>query len=88
MEIVRSSFFNYFEIVEHLRSCPPSNSLLELVKPELTQEENDQLLISHEAFCLDEELIANIRSREVNVIKLMEKLLRTVKVMMQMRFLM
>ena len=68
VEIVRSSFFNYFEIVERLRNCTPSNSLLELVKPELTQEENDQLLISHEAFCLDEELNANIRSRQVNVI--------------------
>lgn len=69
VEIVRSSFFNYFEIVERLPGCPLSNSsLLELVKPELPREGNDQLLISYEAFCLDEELNATIRLREVNTI--------------------
>lgn len=69
VEIVRSSLFNYFEIVERLPGCPLSNSsLLELVKPELPREENDQLLISYEAFCLDEELHATIRLREVNTI--------------------
>ena len=57
VEITKSSLFNFFEISERLDKCPLSHSsLLELLKPELTQEEYRQLQISYEAFCLDEQL--------------------------------
>ena len=44
------------------------SSLLELLKPELSQGEHNQLEISYEAFSLDEELNAEIKSREANAV--------------------
>ena len=69
VEITRNSLFNFFEIAEQLNKCPLSYSgVLDLLKPELTQEEYNQLQISYEAFCLDEQLNAEIKSREANAI--------------------
>ena len=70
VEIARNSLFNFIEIIEHLQRCPLSHSaLLELLNCELSKEEYDQLQISYEAFCLDQELNAEIKSREANTIK-------------------
>ena len=69
VEIARNSLFNFFEIAEQLNKCLLSHSrVLELLKPELTQEEYNQLQISYEAFCLDEQLNAEIKLREANAI--------------------
>ena len=69
VEITRSSLFNFFEMAERLDKCPfPHSTLLELVKPELTQEEYSQLQISYEAFCLDERLNTEMKTREADAI--------------------
>lgn len=39
-----------------------------MVQPELTQEEYNQLQISYEAFCLDEQLNTGVKSRETDAI--------------------
>ena len=69
IEISKRSLFNFFEIAEQLDRCPLTHlSICELLKPELTQEEYNQLEISYEAFLLDEQLNAEIKSREANAI--------------------
>ena len=69
LEITRNSLFNFFEIAEQLKKCPLSHSsILDLLKPELTQEECNQLQISYEAYCVDEQLNAEMKSRDVNAI--------------------
>ena len=58
------------KIVERIRGSPPLShaELLEILKYELTEKEYDQLQISYKAFCCDEQLIAEIKSREANAI--------------------
>ena len=66
VEIAKNSPFNFFDIAEQLKKCPLSpSSILDLLKPELAQEEHNQLQISYEAFCLDEQINAEIKSRNV-----------------------
>ena len=51
VEVARNSIFNFFEIVERIRGCTLSQTvLLEILKGELTEKEYDQLQISYEAF--------------------------------------
>lgn len=64
IEAVRKSLFNYFEIVEHYPIA--YSSLLEIVTPELSKEELQQLQVSYEAFCIDSQLDDEERQREVN----------------------
>ena len=66
IDLVKKSSFNYFEITEHY--SVPYSELVRMVSPELSRSELEQLQISYEVYCCDENLYSELKQREANAV--------------------